>query len=938
MPALQATFTSRETLFLWTESRDVRASLSSELPGLLERMPAGPETLVLVSGATRRRTRVVGYSVPVQSIAPRLAMVSQSAWLSDSLRGWVHATKLAHELAAAGRVVPSVHEGRARWRALLVRDEDIERFERIATQIPWNAACEPTTQTGKIAVRPKILTVRSFIDAVVDHIYRTNSYPGTTRGWLLEFADALRGASNEFNPRSAKAQGIPGQLAAWSRNVETEALRTSFAVTTPREGSDLFRVDLRVHPPGRSEDWVPISDAWAAGEYLEIDGEVYAHPAFEALRSLARATRLAPQLAPCLDCDEPLSLEFTPTEAWNFLSNSAVTLRAAGFSVDLPAEFEQTGTRRLRARIRFLSANDGDLGATLKFRWEVTLGEEILQGDDLASLLAQGRPIVLYRGDWVLLDPRDLERIPSNLDERGELPAAEALRALLTGMWNGVPVVADNRLEVLMDALRSPPPEPIPANFRGQLRHYQMDGYSWLSTLERLGLGACLADDMGLGKTIQVIAHLLRRTNAGAGPHLVICPTSVLGNWEREISKFAPTLSVIRHHGLNRDLAAVESADVLLTTYGLLVRDIDDLTAVQWDVIALDEAQAIKNPDSRRAKCARELVGHHRIAMSGTPVENRLDELWSLMSFLVPGYLGSRGSFKRNIAVPIERFGDSDVAEQLKRGVSPFLMRRVKTDPSIAPELPEKLERTEHCSMTAEQVALYRQVSEEFLQTIREAEDSSRRGQVLAMLTALKQVCNHPAHYLKESGPLEGRSGKMERCIEIVQRVASSGESTILFTQYREMGLRLQRHLSQLLATEIPFLSGSTPAAQREALVRDFQSPDGPPVLLISLRAGGTGLNLTRATHVIHYDRWWNPAVEDQATDRAYRIGQTRNVFVHKMLCSGTLEEKIAQRLDEKRALAEAVVTSGEGWITELSDADLRHLVALGDDFLMGDG
>jgi SNF2 family DNA or RNA helicase len=443
---------------------------------------------------------------------------------------------------------------------------------------------------------------------------------------------------------------------------------------------------------------------------------------------------------------------------------------------------------------------------------------------------------------------------------------------------------------------------------------------------------------MGLGKTIQLVAHLLNRV-ADAREHglpsLVVCPTSVLGNWQRELRRFAPTLRVLRWHGTDRDGARLGEVDVVLTTYGLLVRDVEVLSARSWDVAALDEAQSIKNPDSRRARAALTLRARHRVAMTGTPVENRLEELWSLCAYLVPGLLGPRAAFQRTVAAPIERFGDEDAAAGLRRTLAPFLLRRAKSDPNVADDLPDKIERREYCILTDEQRALYRAEVDRSMERIVEASDIERRGRVLAMLTALKQICNHPVHYLKKRDPsfdptLPGRSGKLDRVSGIVEGVAAADERAVVFTQYREMGDLLVEGLSELLGEDVPFLHGGTPLAQRDEMVQAFQAEtDGPTVLLVSLKAGGTGLNLTRATHVIHYDRWWNPAVEDQATDRAHRIGQHENVQVYKLVCEGTLEERIDALLETKRELSDTVVGTGERWMTELDDDQLQNLVLL---------
>jgi SNF2 family DNA or RNA helicase len=460
-----------------------------------------------------------------------------------------------------------------------------------------------------------------------------------------------------------------------------------------------------------------------------------------------------------------------------------------------------------------------------------------------------------------------------------------------------------------------------------------------LACLGELGLGACLADDMGLGKTVQVIAHLLDRAERSPGsPSLVLCPTSVLGNWSRELARFAPSLRVAQHHGAGRSLDDARHADVVLTTYGLLVRDAAALQGVGWDVVVLDEAQAIKNPDSRRARAACGLTARHRVALSGTPVENRLDELWSLMRFLVPGLLGSRAHFQRTVAVPVERMGDEDAARRLRLGTSPFLLRRVKSDPTVVSDLPDKVQRKVWCALAPAQASLYHRVAEEKLSEVSEADGVSRRGRVLAMLTALKQVCNHPAHYLRDGDGAVARSGKLRRTVELLEAVLAADERALVFTQYREMGELLSTALTPIVGQRPAFLHGGLSVAERDELVRRFQEDDdAAPVLIISLRAGGVGLNLTRATHVLHYDRWWNPAVEDQATDRAYRIGQRRNVLVHKLVCQGTLEERIDAMLEDKRGLAEAVVGSGEGLVAELDDAALRALVLLGEDAVVED-
>jgi SNF2 family DNA or RNA helicase len=441
------------------------------------------------------------------------------------------------------------------------------------------------------------------------------------------------------------------------------------------------------------------------------------------------------------------------------------------------------------------------------------------------------------------------------------------------------------------------------------------------------GFGGCLADDMGLGKTIQVIALHLHRREAKPGPTLVVCPASLLGTWARELARFAPDVPVRRHHGGARHLGDVAADEVVLTTYGVAVRDTPELAAVGWGLVVADEAQHAKTPDTRTARELRAIPSAARIALTGTPVENRLSELWSILDWTTPGLLGSLDAFTRRIAVPVERYRDADATARFAAMVRPFLLRRRKTDPGIAPELPPKTETDRIVPLTAEQVTLYEAVVREALDRIATTSGLERTGMIFGMLTSLKQICNHPEQYLKQRGTLTGRSGKLATFDELTDIILAGGESMLVFTQYRQMGELLQRHLD---ARGVPslFLHGGVPVARREEMVEQFQA-GGVPVFLLSLKAGGTGLTLTRASHVLHYDRWWNPAVEDQATDRAYRIGQDKPVQVHRLIAEGTLEDRIAMLLASKRELADAVVGSGEGWITELSDAELGELVSL---------
>ncbi len=483
---------------------------------------------------------------------------------------------------------------------------------------------------------------------------------------------------------------------------------------------------------------------------------------------------------------------------------------------------------------------------------------------------------------------------------------------------------ADRRLE----------PVPAPAAFAGELRPYQERGLSWLSFLDGLGLGGVLADDMGLGKTIQLLS-LIAAQPTGSGPTLLVCPMSLVGNWQREAARFTPGLRVHVHHGADRlaagDLpAALAGVELVITSYGVAARDQAALGALTWARVVCDEAQNIKNHATRQARAVRALPAAARIALTGTPVENRLSELWSIMEFTNPGLLGPAEKFRQRFAIPIERDGSPDAEQALKRLTQPFVLRRLKTDQAIISDLPDKQEMKVWCNLTAEQASLYAATVADMLSRIEDAaDDISRRGLVLATMARLKQVCNHPAQLLGDGSRLPGRSGKLARLEEICDEIVAEGDKALCFTQYAEFGRMLQPHLAARLGCPVLFLHGGTPKKQRDAMVDTFGSLTEPAVFLLSLKAGGTGLNLTAASHVIHVDRWWNPAVEDQATDRAFRIGQRRNVQVRKFVCVGTLEERIDAMIEDKKALAERVVGSGESWLTELSAADLREVLEL---------
>ncbi|EFL42671.1 SNF2/helicase domain-containing protein [Streptomyces griseoflavus Tu4000] len=642
----------------------------------------------------------------------------------------------------------------------------------------------------------------------------------------------------------------------------------------------------------------------------------------------------------------PDAVDLVAEEVSDLLGEGARALAGAGVDVHWPRELVRGLTTRAQVGPAGDESGPGRAGsadgpsflsadALLAFDWWFALGDRRLTREELDRLAEANRPLVRLHDQWVLVDPRELARARARQDHK--ITPVEALGAALTGSME----VDGSRIEVrptgwladLRDRLADPgaqKPVEQPGALAATLRDYQRRGLSWLARTTSLGLGCCLADDMGLGKTITLIAlHLHRQADPeSAGPTLVVCPTSLMGNWQREIERFAPGTPVRRFHGTRRALDGLADGEFVLTTYGTMRLDAARLAGVPWGLVVADEAQHVKNPYASTARQLRSIGGRARVALTGTPVENNLSELWAILDWTTPGLLGRLGTFRRRYANAVESGQDPAAAERLARLVGPFLLRRRKSDPGIAPELPPKTETDHAVSLTPEQTGLYEAVVREALAEIAGADGVTRRGLIVKLLTGLKQICNHPAQFLKEERPVvAGRSGKLELLDELLDTVLTEGAGVLVFTQYVRMARLLERHLA---ARGVPaqFLHGGTPVAGREAMVRRFQ--DGEvPVFLLSLKAAGTGLNLTRAEHVVHYDRWWNPAVEAQATDRAYRIGQTRPVQVHRIIAEGTVEDRIAALLERKRELADAVLGSGETAFTELTDAELADLTEL---------
>jgi superfamily II DNA or RNA helicase len=955
---------SQSQLMDWRDSciPHLKASPSSAivfLPGSAD-MPhpsidwqeAGLEQYPLTEAPQLYHWHIFSLAMPLMSAVEFLLTPNKA--LGRDLLFWRMAILESLAFIAGQQILPGlVRDGmflRADW---LIASEAAERMEALAQQMP--PFCRAYAISEDLLPSANHL-IHEFSHAMARFVVRSAAtnlrLPGgrsLTHAWLY----ALTTPDSRLKINPSEVEDFYNSWQTWSQQNDAA-------------GNRHFRIALRLKPPeGDATEWAleyllqSVEDPTlmiTAGQIWRGQNDILRQRFDQAqerlLRGLAFAGRLFPPILESMRDKTPQRATFDTAQAAAFLQEAAPYLQAIGYRVLLPQSWSGNKARlSATARIKPQNASSKgllSLSSLVDFQYEISLGGEIIEREEFMRLAALKQPLVRVRGQWVLLDAEQAAAaLNIILRGSGQMSFADALRLGLDGGeahgLNVEKVEAEGWLSNLFTSLQSPEmivlPKP-PEGLHAEMRPYQVRGFAWLLFLRRFGLGACLADDMGLGKTLQAIAYLqqVRNDNPKAAPSLVVCPTSVVGNWLREIQRFAPGLRAVIHQGAGRssgeDFARLaQSADVVLTSYPLLARDQETIAPIQWSTVILDEAQNIKNSATKQAQAARELKAEHRIAMTGTPIENRLSELWSIFHFINPNYLGSERSFRQNFASPIERADDVHAAQRLKRLTAPFILRRLKTDPTIISDLPEKLEMLVHVNLTQEQATLYEAVVQESLELIKKAEREgnamSRRGLVLSLLTQLKQVCNHPAHFMKDGSELAGRSGKLERLTEMLEEVFAEGDKALVFTQFAEMGELLQQHLEASLGEKPLWLHGGTKVEEREDLIRRFQAPHGPRLFILSLKAGGVGLNLTQANHVFHFDRWWNPAVENQATDRAYRIGQMRRVQVHKFVAIGTLEERIDAMIESKKALAERIVSPDESWVTELSTDDLRELVAL---------
>jgi superfamily II DNA or RNA helicase len=889
----------------------------------------GSDELVIVrqQGTSARRRTVPAVLLPIAEALPLLVAARQSPVAHPAARCWGAAALHALQLAVRGRLLPGLTaDDHDAWRAGPLDAEDIAHLRAVAAAMQPEAHATPLPGRAPLELPEPEALLRAFLDAVADTLPRSPAAAhavGTSYAALgAQHLPELREWTMEVAAGSDTGVQISLRLDLSGYAIFDQAKDSGSA--EQRAGAAV----VQVHSLADPMLFIDAGRLWAG----EGDEHFGYRARIDAVLALRRAARIWPPLAELLERPVPDVLPLGEDALYELLGPAAPRLAAAGVAVHWPREMVRFLTATAVVRPAPGSATDGtsffDADELFSFSWQVALGEDRLTDAEMDALAEAHRPIVRLREQWVVVDPALVRKARKR--ELGLLAPVEALSVVLTGSAEVdgesievVPVGALAALHTRLTTDAAAPPQP--PELDATLRDYQLRGLGWLDLMTSLGLGGCLADDMGLGKTITLIALHLHRSRSE--PTLVVCPASLLGNWQREITRFAPGVPVRRFHGMNRTLPGSDGGFVL-TTYGTMRTSAAELAAQPWGMVVADEAQHIKNPNAATAKALRTIPAPARVALTGTPVENNLSELWALLDWTTPGLLGPLKTFRARHARIVENCEEDGAVERLARLVRPFLLRRKKSDPGIAPELPPKTETDHPVSLTREQASLYQAIVRESMAAIEAEEGIGRRAQITKLLTALKQICNHPAQYLKE-GPsrLAGRSGKLALLDELLDTILSEGGSVLVFTQYVAMARLLSEHLT---SRGIPsqLLHGGTPVARREEMVDRFQSGRSP-VFLLSLKAAGTGLNLTRAGHVIHFDRWWNPAVEEQATDRAYRIGQTQPVQVHRLIAEGTVEDRIAEMLAAKRALADAVLGSGESALTELGDAELADLVSL---------
>lgn len=956
----------KETMLVWMPSCNGRPIVSSSL------IDSAGKTVGKVSISP---FLVSAVSLSADAFIPMLCewigkkKIDTGILLGNDIVYWTWVLRFAQSLVYKQQFLPSLDQNKigyyATWKPLFL-GEDQEKLATLAKKMP--GACRAMTQKESFEVPcfSSIEVLRDFAEIVCNAMIRSQSEPAKTSNKKKTFDSihdqwlhALTSSSAQISGTEKELKVFAEQMANWQKPLflsSDSPFRLCLRLDEPEEvqKTPSWKVNYFLQDCKDPSLLVPASHAWKSGKQkaslLKRDNF---QPKEYLLASLGEVARVWPDIEKSLRTSEPESHEINTKEAYQFLAETAWILKQMGFSVLLPAWWSGKGTKdRLSAKAKVLEPlmkNKGKLSLDqiVDVQWEIALGDQSISIKELQALAKMKSSLVKFRGKWIHIDEKEIQAALKLWEKSSEkLTVKDCIQMSLGARQEShnldiAGIEFEGQLKDFLGRLQSPEnldELETSRSFSGNLRPYQKRGYAWLEFLSRFGLGACLADDMGLGKTIQALALLLHLKESGEKrPALLICPTSVTSNWMKESARFAPKLNVLLHHGIQRKkdksfFLNIARYDLVVSSYSLLHRDIEVFQQVDWSGIILDEAQNIKNSKTKQSQAARILKADYRIALTGTPVENNVGELWPLMEFLNPGFMGTEADFKDRFFVPIQFHHDRDAMEDLKRLTGPFLLRRLKTDKSIIKDLPDKIETKVYCKLTKEQGSLYEAVLQDTMEKIEDAEGIERKGIILASILKLKQICNHPLQFLKDNSSIQDRSGKLLRLHEILEEILEGEEKSLIFTQFVEMGEILKKDLQENFGEEVLFLHGQVERKKRQEMVDAFQDQKGPRLFLLSLKAGGTGLNLTRATHVFHFDRWWNPSVENQATDRAFRIGQTRNVQVHKFLCSGTMEEKIDNMIEDKKEIAENVIGTGEAWLTELSTKQLREILTLNQD------
>lgn len=927
---------------------------------------------------------------------------------SRSVQTWAFLTKFVLELLSRGNFVPVLEQESeklyiGRWKILLKTQHDNKRFHTLLNKAPIECYNLPVilTEQGNLKSQEMLwhpsYLFSYYMNNLGDYLIRSTLKENNFQtfksyyshqmaeerskrrvSWDYRFLKSIIKKNNKFYITRFHESIVPDMIQNWIQTTQGFSYRNKigFAIelSYPKKGEDQWPLRFFIQF-GADKEKRPVRKMWNSTLAEEISDSLLFEKEEQLteriLKNFGTAIKLYPPIKRALDSSAPHDIVLESSEVMDFLRYPKDLLIQSGFNVTLPEGFSRGGKHRLSARLIIKSEakekhNSSsslpsmfDRNSMLNYEWKASLEDQDLTKKELNTFINSSDPLVKWRGDWILLDPQDVKELReiSEKDQfSGNKNYMDALKLGITGkvqleeQGNEYDVVVEGDLRNIIESLQKIDTFQkiqTPSSFNGKLRPYQKEGLSWMVNMTAFNFGLCLADDMGLGKTIQVIAFLLYRKEHfpnEKGGILIICPTSVLFNWKREIERFAPDLDVIFHHGSDRikDASGIKEFlkphRLILTSYGTLRNDIDFMQSVPFSGIIVDESQNMKNPSSQQTQAIYQLQGKYRICLSGTPIQNRLMELWSLFNFLNPGLLGRQTEFQKNYVLPIERYQDPDATKDLKMLIDPFILRRVKTNESIISDLPEKNEMNIFLELTSSQKRLYKEVVEKTLREIErsEKEQGKKKGLILKLLTQLKQICNHPYQFKKKkklSAQIQEfieKSNKVVRLLEIIDEVIDKREKILIFTQFRQMGDLLKELLNQTYKVPILYFHGSVPEKKRRWIVDEFQSKanDSPPILILSLMAGGTGLNLTQGTTVVHFDRWWNPAVEDQATDRAYRIGQKSTVNVFKFITLNTIEEKINALLEEKKELAESIVaSSGEGWLSNLNFDKLKEIV-----------